>query len=105
MTEAENKELFRRYIAVVFNEGRHDLLPDFVFEDAVDHDPVPDAEGLPILEGLTAFLEMRRRAFPDITYTIDEVMAEGERFSASSRSTAPTPAPPAASRPAGHTWR
>ncbi|MDQ3643718.1 MAG: ester cyclase, partial [Actinomycetota bacterium] len=79
MTEAENKEFFRRYIEVVFNDGRHDLLPDFVLEDAVDHDPVPDAEGLAILEGLTAFLEMRRRAFPDLRYTIDEVMAEGDK--------------------------
>lgn len=79
MTEAENKEFFRRYTESVLNEGRLDLLPDFVLEDAVDHNPVPEAEGLPILDGLTTFLQMRRRAFPDLTYTIEEMMAEGDK--------------------------
>jgi steroid delta-isomerase-like uncharacterized protein len=79
VTEAENKEFFRRLIEVVFNEGRHDLLRDFVSETSVDHNPVPDAEGQPVLDGLTTFLEMRRRAFPDLVYTIDEVMAEDDK--------------------------
>jgi steroid delta-isomerase-like uncharacterized protein len=79
VTEAENKEFFRRYIEVVFDAGRHELLPDFVSADAIDHDPLPDADGVPILEGLTEFLQMRRRAFPDLSYTIEEMLAEGDR--------------------------
>lgn len=79
MTEAENKEFFRRYIEVIFNEGRHDLLPDYVASDAVDHDPLPGTESMPILEGLATFLEMRRQAFPDFKYTIEDVLAEGDK--------------------------
>jgi hypothetical protein len=67
VTEAENKEFFRRYVEVVFDAVRHELLPDFVSVDAIDHDPAPDAEGVPILEGLSALLQMRRRAFPDLS--------------------------------------
>ena len=79
MAEAENKEFFRRDIEVIFNEGRHDRLPEFVAEDAVDHDPLPGTEGLPILEGLGKFLDMRRQAFPDFKYTIEDVLAEGDK--------------------------
>ena len=61
---AENKEFFTRYIETIFNEGRHDLLPEYVSADAVDHDPLPGTEDMPILEGLGTFLEMRRQAFP-----------------------------------------
>jgi steroid delta-isomerase-like uncharacterized protein len=79
MAEAENKAFFREYIEVIFNEGAHDRLPDFVAEDAVDHDPLPGTEGMPILQGLTAFLDMRRQAFPDFKYTIEDVLAEGDK--------------------------
>jgi steroid delta-isomerase-like uncharacterized protein len=79
VTEAENKEFFRRYIEVIFNEGRHDLLPDYVASDAVDHDPLPGTEAMPILEGLATFLAMRRQAFPDFKYTIEDVLAEGDK--------------------------
>ena len=76
---AENKEFFTRYIETIFNEGRHDLLPEYVSADAVDHDPLPGTENMPILEGLGTFLEMRRQAFPDFKYTIEDVMAEGDK--------------------------
>jgi steroid delta-isomerase-like uncharacterized protein len=79
MGEAENKEFFTRYIETIFNDGRHELLGEFVAADAVDHDPLPGTEGMPILEGLTAFLDMRRQAFPDFKYTIEDVLAEGDK--------------------------
>ncbi len=34
---------------------------------------------LPILEGLASFLDMRRQAFPDVMYTIEDVLAEGDK--------------------------
>jgi steroid delta-isomerase-like uncharacterized protein len=76
---AENKDFFTRYIETIFNDGRHDQLSEFVSPDAVDHDPLPGTEGMPILEGLTAFLDMRRQAFPDFKYTIEDVLAEGDK--------------------------
>lgn len=79
MGEVENKEFFTRYIETIFNDGRHEALPEFVAAEAVDHDPLPGTEGLPILEGLTAFLDMRRQAFPDFKYTIEDVLAEGDK--------------------------
>ncbi len=79
MGEAENKEFFNHYIETIFNDGRHDLLPEFVSADAVDHDPLPGTENMPILQGLTTFLDMRRQAFPDFKYTIEDVLAEGDK--------------------------
>jgi steroid delta-isomerase-like uncharacterized protein len=79
MALEENKDFFRHYIEVIFNEGAHDRLAEFVASDAVDHDPLPGTEGLPILEGLAAFLDMRRQAFPDFKYTIEDVMAEDDK--------------------------
>jgi steroid delta-isomerase-like uncharacterized protein len=79
LAEAENKDFFKHYIEVIFNEGRHDRLADFVAVDAVDHDPLPGTENMPILEGLASFLDMRRQAFPDFKYTIEDVLAEGDK--------------------------
>ena len=61
------------------DEGAHDRLAEFVSADAVDHDPLPGTEGMPILEGLASFLDMRRQAFPDFKYTIEDVLAEGDK--------------------------
>jgi steroid delta-isomerase-like uncharacterized protein len=79
MAHEDSKDFFRNYIEVIFNEGAHDRLAEFVAADAVDHDPLPGTENMPILEGLATFLDMRRQAFPDFKYTIEDVLAEGDK--------------------------
>lgn len=69
----------RDYIEVIFNEGAHDRLAEYVAADAVDHDPLPGTEACRSSRGLAAFLDMRRQAFPVFKYTIEDVLAEGDK--------------------------
>jgi len=74
--EEENKELVRRLEEEVFAAGNVDVLDKFLAEDFVQHYP----KGR-VLEGLAAFreeVESELAAFPDLSPTIHEVVAEGD---------------------------
>jgi predicted ester cyclase len=73
-----NKALVRRYIAEVLTAGRFELLEELVAADFVDRTPgVPsDARGpRAIRESQT----QARELFDDIRYTIEDLIAEGDR--------------------------
>jgi steroid delta-isomerase-like uncharacterized protein len=72
----ENKALARRFYEV-FENGNVDALDEFVAADAVDHDAYnPYAnEGL---EGAKKSIAMYREAFPDISFEIEFMCAEGD---------------------------
>lgn len=75
-TEA-NKDLVRRLDAEVFNEGNLDVIDELVAEEYVLHDPlVPEEMRGP--EGLRGQVEMLRTAFPDLSTTEEEMLAEGD---------------------------
>jgi predicted ester cyclase len=73
-----NKTLVQRYISEVLAGGRLDLLPDFVSADFVDRTPGAPAGSI----GPEVIRESQARArelFQDIHYTIDDLIAEGDR--------------------------
>lgn len=75
MSTETNKAIVRRYLEQVFNEGRHDLVEEFLVEGIEFH-------GTGIAPGLTAVEEwvaMLSEAFPEQHVTIDDVIAEGDR--------------------------
>jgi predicted ester cyclase len=77
MSVEENKAAFRRIPEEVINSGNLDLADEVFAPDYVDHAPVPP--GVPGgLEGFKAFFTMLRAAFPDLHYTVENVLAEGE---------------------------
>jgi len=81
MSVEGNKALIRRLIEQVFNA--HDLggIDGFFMGDYVEHVPIPP--GLPSgLAGLKAFWSSLFAAFPDFRYTIDDMVAEGDRVAA-----------------------
>ncbi|UPM41692.1 ester cyclase [Halocatena salina] len=70
---AQNKALARRIPEEVFAEGDLDLLDELYAEDAVEHNAFGDQQGRPaIRESYEAFLT----AFPDISQTVEDVVAE-----------------------------
>lgn len=72
---AQNKELARRIPEEVFAESDLDLLDELYADDAVEHNAFGDLRGRPaIRESYEAFLT----AFPDITQTVEDVIAEGD---------------------------
>ncbi|HZI91868.1 MAG TPA: ester cyclase [Thermoleophilaceae bacterium] len=73
----QNKDAARRWFDA-WNTGELDLLDEIVAPDAVDHDRYnPNASGG--LEGAKRTVAMYREAFPDIAFTVDDVIAEGDK--------------------------
>jgi predicted ester cyclase len=86
-TLAENRRTGRRVLLEIWSEGRLDVVDELYAPDYVDHvtrGPEPGTVSGP--DGLKDAVRMFRDAFPDLTYTIDQEMAEGDcvmtRFSA-----------------------
>lgn len=72
----ENKALSRRFFEA-FNAGDWDTITGLVSDEYVSHDPAqPEEVRGP--EALRAQLEQYRVAFPDLTFTIEQQLAEGE---------------------------
>ena len=78
MNTDHNKSILRRYFGEAWNEGRLEVLDDIVGPNYVNHDPaVPGLPDGPA--GLKPILAGFRAAFPDLHFTIDDLIAEGDR--------------------------
>jgi steroid delta-isomerase-like uncharacterized protein len=83
---SERNKAVARGVFEAWERGDLDALDELVATDAVDHDPYNPHrdEGL---DGLKKLIEMYRQAFPDVSFTIEEQVAEGDlvatRWSAS----------------------
>jgi steroid delta-isomerase-like uncharacterized protein len=76
--EQENKATARRFYEELFNQGKLDAAEEIVTPDFVLHDPnIPEEPRGP--EGLKQFVTMYRNVFPDLNFTIEEQIAEGEK--------------------------
>ncbi len=71
----EARAVVARYVYEV-NMQNYDAFDDFVVEDYVDHDPIPGQ--LPGREGLKAAYKGFSDAFPDIWFTFEDLIAEGD---------------------------
>lgn len=72
MTIATNKQIVRQFFAQVMSQGRFDVLKDLAAPVFVDHSLPP---GMTPVQGIAAF----RTAFPDVVFTIEALVAEGDR--------------------------
>src|SRR5947199_10344930 len=75
MSTEENKAKVRRIIEEVWNGGNLAVLDELVAANCVFHDPSTTLSGP---EGIKRYV-MYRMAFPDVHFTIDDLIAEGER--------------------------
>jgi steroid delta-isomerase-like uncharacterized protein len=76
MSTEQNKAVVQRIVEAI-NQGNWSALDDLFSADYVEHAAPP---GLPPgLVGLIQFFSMLRAAFPDFHYTVDDVIAEGEK--------------------------
>jgi steroid delta-isomerase-like uncharacterized protein len=78
MTTEANKANARRFIDEVVNRGNVAVIDELAGPNYVDHTTPPGMPGG--IEGLKAFVTMFRAAFPDLHYTIDDTIAEGDRL-------------------------
>lgn len=74
----QNKHLVQRAIDKVWNQGNYTNLGDLAASDVVIHSSggVGDIHGH---EGITQFFSGLRAAFPDLQFTIEDQVAEGDR--------------------------
>lgn len=73
---AENKAIARRLYEDLWNKGNLAVADEISAANYVHHDPAtPDVGRGP--EGLKQLITMYRTAFPDVYFTIDDLIAEG----------------------------
>lgn len=78
MSTEQNKALVRRFYEEVFNQGKYEVLDEICAPHYVSHNP-GNPPGLPNnLEGQRQIVTIYRNAFPDIHFTIDDIIAEGD---------------------------
>ncbi len=79
MSTEQNKMLVRRYYDEVFNQGKYDVMneihaPNYKFHLANNPPNLPDNR-----EGLRQIIMAYRQGLPDLHFTIDDIIAEGDR--------------------------
>ncbi len=72
-----NSAVVRRFIEETINQGQIDSAVQFAWEDVVEQVPFPD-QG-PGLEGLKDVLRGMRAGFPDLHFSVEEQIAEGDK--------------------------
>lgn len=73
----DNSTIVRRFVEEVINQGKMDSAREFVWEDVVEQVPLP-GQG-PGLEGLKDILTAMRTAFPDIDFSVEEQISDGDK--------------------------
>lgn len=74
----QNKRVKRRLIEEVWNRGNFDVVDELVAGDYVGHSS-SSAEDTQGPAGYRQFYAALRRAFPDLTFTVEDQIAEGDR--------------------------
>jgi steroid delta-isomerase-like uncharacterized protein len=77
MRESDNKAVVRRFYEEVLNQRRPDVLDEIAVEDYVEHDPFP-GQGNGRAD-LTARVGILLGAFSPLQFTIEDLIAEGDK--------------------------
>jgi predicted ester cyclase len=77
MTADGNTATFRRWFEEGWSQGNVDLADEMYSPDYVTHSVGPDLP--PTLEGLKMFVRAFRAGIPDMAFTLESVVAEGDR--------------------------
>lgn len=75
-TGEENKAQFRRTYEELLNGGNLAIAEELVAADFLNHEAPPGRDRGP--ESMVGLATMLRTAFPDLHFTIEELVAEGE---------------------------
>lgn len=76
MSTQTNKAIARRHIEYIWNKGRVDLYEELFAENVVHHENLQVGTGV---EGMKNGRIIVQDAIPDIQYTIEDEIAEGDR--------------------------
>ena len=77
MTHDANKALIRRVFEEVIPAGNPSAMRDVMAPDFLDHDPLPGQP--PGADGAEYVVSTMYGAHPDLRFTVDDLVAEGDR--------------------------
>ena len=77
MSTEENKAMHHRFGEELFNKGNFAVADELLATNLVDHNPFPGQAPGP--EGVKQIATMLRAAFPDIHFTWDDKIVEGDK--------------------------
>lgn len=72
----ENKKIARRVIEELWNRGNFEVADELIARDYIGHMPGDETHGP---EGVKVFFSEQRLAFPDIHYSVEDQVAEGDK--------------------------
>ncbi len=77
MSADVNKHILRRFFEELFNTGDLSIADEIVADNYINHNNIPGEP--PGRAGLKAFVTLLRTSFPDIQFTVDDQIAEGDK--------------------------
>jgi len=78
MSVDANKDQARRYLEEVFANGNLDVIDELLDVDVQEHEELVDQKPAG-RSGIKELVKVFRAAFPDISVTIEDVVAEGDK--------------------------
>jgi predicted ester cyclase len=79
MSAQENKEKARRFMEEAFGGGKLEVVDEVLDADFVCYDPNSEAGEVRGAETMKQEIEWFRSAVPDLTYTVEDQVAEGDQ--------------------------
>jgi steroid delta-isomerase-like uncharacterized protein len=79
MSAQENKEKARRMLEEAFGQGKVELVDEVLDSDFVCWDPNSESGAVRGADTIKQEIEWFRNAIPDLTYTVDDQVAEGDK--------------------------
>ena len=75
----ENKEKARRMVEEAFGQGKVEIVAEILDPDFVCHDPNSESGEVRGAETIKQEIEYFRNAVPDLTYTVEDQVSEGDK--------------------------
>jgi steroid delta-isomerase-like uncharacterized protein len=75
----ENKEKARRLMEEAFGQGKVEVIDEVLHSDFVCYDPNSESGEIRGAETVKGEIEYFRNAVPDLTYTVEDQVAEGDK--------------------------
>jgi steroid delta-isomerase-like uncharacterized protein len=79
MSAQENKEMMRRLLEEAFGEGKTEVVDELLHSDFVCYDPNSESGEIRGAETIKGEIEYFRNAVPDLTYSVEDQVAEGDK--------------------------
>ena len=79
MSAKENKEKARRLMEEAFGQGKVEVVDEVLHPDFVCYDPNSEAGEVRGADTIKSEIEYFRQAVPDLTYIVEDQIAEGDK--------------------------